>query len=134
MVTGTQGGGDVNCRDGCHLELSDDQTLVIISADKHHVVISRVTSSPATVCMYLNHNSYHWYMYKTTSNCPVTFSAIIYISTRAVDYKFGNSRLSDLFSFHSYPWHTPSTDHLVNGPLSHTLDELSRELALVSLA
>lgn len=135
MVTSTQGGGDVNCRDGCHVELSDNQTLVIISADKRHVVIVIPGHELASYCIsQLQLVSLVSYMYKTTSNCPVTFSAIIYISTRAVDYKFGNSRLSDLFSFHSYPWHTPSTDHLVNGPLSHTPDELSRELALVSLA
>lgn len=50
MVTSTQGGGDVNCRDGCHVELSDNQTLVIISADKHHVVISR-TVQPQLVSL-----------------------------------------------------------------------------------
>lgn len=117
------------------------QILVIPSADKRHVVTYQAHEPASYVCTLIlvctisYENTFLSLAHYLELPCHLfgdhlhQFSA----STWAVDCKFGNSHLSDLFSFHSYPWHTPSTDHQVNGPLSHTLDELSREPALVSL-
>lgn len=52
---------------------------------------------------------------------------------KAIDRKKSLFSIQVFFSLHPCPWHTHSTAHLVNAPVSHSLNQLSSEWALAKL-